>query len=108
VNAIYFNIIDLLKIRIPINQSMNKSNRFRLSRSSLIFEFLPFGLKDRGLLIIILPDVSPASVAGIFRGLNSEQQPRSRRVLMPHSQGLFNNPYHEPNQSIFSYRLLIL
>ena len=32
---------------------------------------LPFGLKDRGLLILILPDVSPASVAGIFRRLRS-------------------------------------
>ena len=55
---------------------------FRLSRSALIFECLPFGLKDRGLLILLLPDVSPASTAGIFRGLApglaSEQQPRSQ------------------------------
>ena len=26
------------------------------------------GIKNRGLLVILLPDVSPASVAGIFRG----------------------------------------
>ena len=42
---------------------------FRLSRSALIFECLLFGLKDRGPLILLLPDVSSASVAGIFRGL---------------------------------------
>ena len=31
-----------------------------------IFECLHFGLKNRGLLIPLFPDVSPASVAGIF------------------------------------------
>ena len=36
---------------------------------NFIFECLLFGLRDRGLLILLLPDVSPASVAGIFRGL---------------------------------------
>ena len=30
---------------------------------------LPFGLKGRDLLILLLPDVSPASVVGIFREL---------------------------------------
>ena len=44
---------------------------FRLSRSALIFEYLLFGLKNRGLLILLHPDVSPASVACIFRGLGS-------------------------------------
>ena len=34
-----------------------------------IFECLPFGLRDHGLLILLLPDVLPVSVAGIFRGL---------------------------------------
>ena len=32
------------------------------------FEYLPFGLRT-GLLILLLPGVSPASVAGNFRGL---------------------------------------
>ena len=36
-----------------------------------LFECLLFGLKDRGQIILLLPDVSPASVAGIFRGLGS-------------------------------------
>ena len=39
---------------------------FKLSRSALILECLLFGLKNRGLLILLLPDVSPASVAGTF------------------------------------------
>ena len=34
---------------------------FRLSRSALIFECLLFRLKNRGILILLLPDVSPAS-----------------------------------------------
>ena len=49
------------------------------------FECLHFGLKNRGLLMLLLPDVSPASVAGIFRILGSWvvarsllQQPRSQ------------------------------
>ena len=39
---------------------------FKLSRSALILECLLFGLKNRGLLIFLIPDVSPASAAGIF------------------------------------------
>ena len=39
---------------------------FKLSRSALILECLLFGLKNRGLLILLFPDVWPASVAGIF------------------------------------------
>ena len=39
---------------------------FKRSRSALILECLLFGLKNRGLLILLFPDVSPASVAGIF------------------------------------------
>ena len=35
------------------------------------FECLLFRLKNRGLLILILPGVSPASMAGIFRELGS-------------------------------------
>ena len=42
---------------------------FRLSWSALIFKCLPFGLKGRGLLFVLVPDVSPASVVGIFREL---------------------------------------
>ena len=37
----------------------------------MIFECLLFGLENRGLPILLLPDVSPASVAGIFRGPGS-------------------------------------
>ena len=40
-------------------------------KCTVISEYLLFGLKNRGLLILLLPDVSPASVAGIFRGLGS-------------------------------------
>ena len=38
-------------------------------RSALICEWLPFGFRGRGQLIILLPHVSPASVAGIFIAL---------------------------------------
>ena len=34
-----------------------------------LFKCLPFGFRGRGLWILILTDVSPASVAAIFRGL---------------------------------------
>ena len=44
---------------------------FSLSRSALMFECLLFGLKNRGLLILLLPDALPASVVGIFRRLDS-------------------------------------
>ena len=42
-----------------------------LYKTRTLFECLLFGLKNRGLLILLLPDVSPVSVAGIFRGLGS-------------------------------------
>ena len=35
----------------------------------IVFKCLPFWLTGLGLLILLLPDVSPASVAGIIRGL---------------------------------------
>ena len=57
----------------------NMMHWLRLSRSALIFECLLFGLKNRG-LSILLPDVSPASVAGIFRGLVSWVVARSVTV----------------------------
>ena len=50
-----------LMMILPLTNSAIKLMRF--------FECLLFGLKDRGLLILLLSDVSPASVAGIFRGL---------------------------------------
>ena len=37
----------------------------------IIFECLLFGPKNRGLLILLLPDVSPASVAGIPKSKHS-------------------------------------
>ena len=68
---------------------MINSDSFKVC--SIIFECLFFGLKNRGLLILLLPDVSPASVAGIFRGLgsqvvarnllDSEQQPQEPSPL---------------------------
>ena len=47
------------------------------------FEYLLFGLKNRGLLILLLPDVSPASVAGIFRGHGSWVVARRRSISRP-------------------------
>ena len=55
---------------------------FRISRAVLIFERLPSGLRDRGLLILLLPDISPASVTGIFRGLGSWVVARSLLNLL--------------------------
>ena len=40
------------------------------------FECLPFGLRDRGLLILLLPEVSPASVSGETSGSRSIRRPR--------------------------------
>ena len=40
---------------------------FKLSRSAMIYKCLFSGSRSRGLLFLPLPDVSNASVAGIFR-----------------------------------------
>ena len=43
------------------------------AHTTLIFECLLFGLKTRGLLILLLPDISPASVAGNNPGARSSE-----------------------------------
>ena len=56
---------------------------FKLSWSALIL----FGLKKRGLLILLLPDVSPASVAGIFREPGSWVIARTRSQVVSVDHG---------------------
>ena len=53
-------------IGMPVSLELSPNNNqiiywFKLTQSALILECLLFGLKNRGLLIILLPDVSPAS-----------------------------------------------
>ena len=76
-------------------------NQFRISSQEglknlrCIFKCLLFGLKNRGLLILILPDVSPASVAGIFRGLGPWVVARSLLNCIASAPQFVDTLHHE-------------
>ena len=42
---------------------------FKLSRPALMYKWLSSGLRSRILLLLLLPEISPTFVAGIFSGL---------------------------------------